>query len=95
MYPFRFLGHTTQRLRPGRGFLSACRSVRPSGVPSNRKDPCCVCARKDRKDSVAFMALKPITLGALHVPIVPISVQDPVAASMLYIEMLFELEFVP
>ncbi len=41
MYPFRFLGHTTQRLRPGRGFLSACRSVRPS-------------ARKDRKDQRRF-----------------------------------------
>ena len=36
-----------------------------------------------------------LELGALHVPIVPISVKDPVAASMLYIEMLFEPEFVP
>jgi putative transposase len=32
---------------------------------------------------------------AFHVPIVPISIKAPVAASMLYIETLFEAEFVP
>lgn len=36
-----------------------------------------------------------LELGALHVPIVPISLNDPVATSMLYIEILFEPEFVP
>src|SRR5437879_3183201 len=33
-------------------------------------------------------------LGPPHVPIVPMSVKAPVAASMLYIETLFEPEFV-
>ena len=33
-------------------------------------------------------------LGSFHVPIVPMSVRAPVAASMLYIETLFEAEFV-
>ena len=33
-------------------------------------------------------------VGPFHVPIVPMSVKAPVAALMLYIEMLFEAEFV-
>ena len=33
-------------------------------------------------------------IGPLHVPIVPMSVKVPVAASTLYIETLWELEFV-
>jgi len=33
-------------------------------------------------------------LGPFHVPIVPMSVKTPVVVSMLYIEMLFEAEFV-
>jgi len=43
-------------------------------------------------EALAQVALE---LGALHAPIVPISVKDPLAASMLYIEMLFEPKFVP
>ncbi len=54
MYPFRFLGPTTQRLRPGRSFLSACRSVRPSASHRTGRHPCCVCARKDRRDQRRF-----------------------------------------
>jgi len=37
---------------------------------------------------------KPRELGPFHMPIVPMSVKAPVAASMLYMEMSFEAEFV-
>ena len=50
-------------------------------------------ARFERKP---FRLSCPVTgePGPFHVPIVPMSVKAPVAASMLYIETLFEAEFV-
>ena len=39
-------------------------------------------------------ALQATDLGSLYVPIVPKSVRAPVVASMLYMETLFESEFV-
>ena len=50
-------------------------------------------ARFERKP---FWLSCPVTgeLGPFHVPIVPMSVKAPVAASMLYMEMLLDMEFV-
>jgi hypothetical protein len=61
MYPFRFLGHTTQR-RPGRGFLSAVPVCSPFSLAVEPEGTHAAYAHaRIARTSVAFRALKPIT----------------------------------